>query len=90
MRGQPVLVSDVSKSLNKDLWNPNSFSRDFNDEKNDLINCMTGEVLPNQPMRKFWEGFECVSKRLKDDDGKSMLLKLKDWPPGKRQAQPIL
>lgn len=80
-RGQPVIVSDVSKALKIDLWHPDAFARDFGDEKNDLINCMTGNLVPNQPMRKFWEGFEHFSKRLKDDKGNPMLLKLKDWPP---------
>nr|XP_015837929.1 PREDICTED: probable JmjC domain-containing histone demethylation protein 2C isoform X2 [Tribolium castaneum] len=86
-RGQPVIVSDVTKNLNKDLWNPEAFARDFGDEKNDLINCMTGNLVPNQPMRKFWEGFDHFSKRLKDDRGNPMLLKLKDWPPGEDFAE---
>ncbi|XP_057340415.1 probable JmjC domain-containing histone demethylation protein 2C isoform X2 [Microplitis mediator] len=86
-RGQPVIVSDVSKSLNMDLWHPDSFARDFGDEKNDLINCMTGHTVPHQPMRKFWEGFEHFGKRLKDDKGNPMLLKLKDWPPGEDFAE---
>jgi lysine-specific demethylase 3 len=34
-------------------------------------------------LKKFWEGFSNVSKRLRDDDGEPALLKLKDWPsPG--------
>lgn len=86
-RGQPVLVSDVSKHLSKDLWTPDAFSRDFGDEKNDLVNCMNGSTLVNQPMRKFWEGFEHFTKRLKDDKGNPMLLKLKDWPPGEDFAE---
>jgi lysine-specific demethylase 3 len=47
---------------------------------------MTGNLVPNQPMRKFWEGFEHFSRRLKDDRGNPMLLKLKDWPPGKESV----
>ncbi|KAK0086395.1 hypothetical protein PV325_003271 [Microctonus aethiopoides] len=86
-RGQPVIVSDISKSLNIDLWHPDSFARDFGNEKNDLINCMNNHLVPNQPMRKFWEGFEHFSKRLKDDKGNPMLLKLKDWPPGEDFAE---
>ncbi|XP_060527245.1 probable JmjC domain-containing histone demethylation protein 2C isoform X2 [Cylas formicarius] len=86
-RGQPVIVSDVTKNIDKDLWNPDAFARDFGDEKNDLINCMTGNLVPNQPMRKFWEGFDHFSKRLKDDRGQPMLLKLKDWPPGEDFAE---
>ncbi|XP_022919363.2 probable JmjC domain-containing histone demethylation protein 2C isoform X1 [Onthophagus taurus] len=81
-RGQPVLVSDVTKHLSKDLWTPEAFIRDFGEDKNDLINCLTGNLVLNQPMRKFWEGFEHLTRRLKDDKGNPMLLKLKDWPPG--------
>ncbi|XP_023311015.1 probable JmjC domain-containing histone demethylation protein 2C isoform X3 [Anoplophora glabripennis] len=86
-RGQPVIVSDVTRNINPDLWNPEAFARDFGDEKNDLVNCMTGNLVPNQPMRKFWEGFDHFSKRLKDDRGQPMLLKLKDWPPGEDFAE---
>ncbi|XP_066252444.1 lysine-specific demethylase 3B [Euwallacea similis] len=86
-RGQPVIVSDVCKTIDKSLWNPEAFARDFGDEKNDLVNCMTGNLVPNQPMRKFWEGFEEPSKRLKDERGEPMLLKLKDWPPGEDFAE---
>lgn len=86
-RGQPVMVSNVSKNLDKDLWHPDSFIRDFGDTKHDFVNCMTGNTVPNQYMRKFWEGFENMSKRLKDDKGNTMLLKLKDWPPGEDFAE---
>ncbi|KAG5888935.1 hypothetical protein JTB14_006303 [Gonioctena quinquepunctata] len=86
-RGQPVIVSDVTRHVDQDLWNPEAFARDFGDEKNDLVNCMTGNLVPNQPMRKFWEGFDHFNKRLKDDRGQPMLLKLKDWPPGEDFAE---
>lgn len=81
-RGQPVMVSDVTKKLNLDLWQPSSFSRDFGEQKNDLVNCSNGNLVPKQAMRKFWDGFENITKRLKDEKGNPMLLKLKDWPPG--------
>ncbi|XP_045138451.1 lysine-specific demethylase 3A-A-like [Portunus trituberculatus] len=81
-RGQPVIVSGVGQKLNADLWTPQSFSKDYGDIKNDLINCLTGNIVPNQPMRKFWDGFENYGKRLKDEKGQPMVLKLKDWPPG--------
>nr|XP_037283889.1 lysine-specific demethylase 3A-like [Rhipicephalus microplus] len=80
-RGQPVLVTDVCKNLNMSLWHPDGFCRDFGEVRNDLVNCRNGSILPNQPMRKFWEGFENLSKRMKDKNGEFMLLKLKDWPP---------
>ncbi|KAH8293007.1 hypothetical protein KR054_004872 [Drosophila jambulina] len=80
--GQPVMISEVARSLNLDLWHPQAFCRDFGDKPNDLINCLNGNLVPNQPMRHFWEGFQCITKRLLDANGKPMLLKLKDWPPG--------
>lgn len=81
-RGQPILVSSVNKALDMKLWHPESFARDFGDIKNDLVNCHNGNIVPNQPMRRFWEGFESFTKRMKDESGEYMLLKLKDWPPG--------
>ena len=76
-RGQPVLVSGLTPLLDKSLWHPDSFSKDFGDEKNDLINCLTNNLVPYQPMKKFWDGFERLTKRLKDEKGQPMLLKLK-------------
>ncbi|XP_014666037.1 PREDICTED: LOW QUALITY PROTEIN: lysine-specific demethylase 3B-like [Priapulus caudatus] len=82
-RGQPVVVSGNHKLLNRDLWEPASFTRDFGDVKNDLINCKTGATITDYPMKRFWDGFEKLTKRtIKDDNGESILLKLKDWPPG--------
>ncbi|XP_050348552.1 lysine-specific demethylase 3B-like isoform X2 [Nymphalis io] len=86
-RGQPVLVSDVSSLLVKDLWTPESFSRDFGDTRVDLVNCASGLVVPNQPARKFWDGFDLAAKRLRDERGAPMVLKLKDWPPGEDFAE---
>ncbi|XP_037948514.1 lysine-specific demethylase 3A-like [Teleopsis dalmanni] len=80
--GQPVMISEVANSLNLNLWKPEAFCRDFGDKPNDLINCLNGNLVPNQPMRHFWEGFQFINKRLLDSHGKPMLLKLKDWPPG--------
>lgn len=81
-RGQPILVKGVDERLSKELWHPDAFCRDFGEVRNDLIDCRTGAIIKNLPMRRFWEGFESFGKRLKDDDGECMLLKLKDWPPG--------
>ncbi|KFM59229.1 Lysine-specific demethylase 3A, partial [Stegodyphus mimosarum] len=81
-RGQPILVKGVEEGLDMSLWHPDSFCRDFGEVKNDLVDCRTGAVLKNLPMKRFWEGFETFSKRMKDENGEYMLLKLKDWPPG--------
>lgn len=80
-RGQPVLVSNVLNHLQKELWIPQSFSAEFGHEQSDFVNCMNGRVVRNRQISTFWDGFENVDKRLKDQEGKPMLLKLKDWPP---------
>lgn len=76
-----MIVVDVGSKLNTSLWHPKSFARDFGDHKNDLIDCITGNVISDQKMRKFWDGFENAAERLRDEKGNPMLLKLKDWPP---------
>lgn len=81
-RGQPVMISDVGQRLNPEYWSPNSFSRDFGEFTNDLIDCATGLLIEGKTMKQFWDGFEDESKRLKGADGKQMVLKLKDWPVG--------
>lgn len=83
-RCQPVLVSDVTKKLDRSLWTPESFSADFGDKKNDVVNCINGDII-SMPMKKFWDGFD-TAKRQKDDKGQPMLLKLKDWPPDENFA----
>lgn len=83
-RGQPVLVSDVTKKLKRELWTPESFSADFGEKKHDVVNCINGDVI-SIPMKKFWDGFNPL-KRQKDDKGQPMLLKLKDWPPDENFA----
>ncbi|XP_050529543.1 uncharacterized protein LOC126899059 isoform X2 [Daktulosphaira vitifoliae] len=79
-RGQPVMISDVGKSLNPQIWHPKSFSKDFGQYKNDLVDCSTGRIVSNKMMKQFWDGFENENDRLTDSSGNKMLLKLKDWP----------
>ena len=79
-RGQPVLISNSNEYMNRNLWHPKAFLKDFGHLSVDLVNTKTGKTVPNQPMKWFWEGFENVSSRLTDSQGSPMLLKLKDWP----------
>ena len=81
LRGQPVVIANSGKYLNPDLWTPESFSRDFGKVRHTLVNCLKGTTVPNAKLRVFWDGFQHVTKRLKDEQGTPMLLKLKDWPP---------
>ena len=80
--GDPVVVSDVNKYLNSDIWKPKSFSEDFGDHKCFLIDCSDGKTFSSHLLRVFWDGFDDASKRLVDNQGNRRLLKLKDWPPG--------
>ena len=81
LRGQPIMIAHSSHHLNQKLWTPESFQKDFGHLKHTLINCLTGNTVPNAELKKFWVGFERVTKRLRDQKGTPMLLKLKDWPP---------
>lgn len=79
--GQPVLVSNVLDHLSRELWIPQAFSTEFGHQQSDFINCKTGNVVRNKEISLFWDGFENVDKRMLDNEGRPILLKLKDWPP---------
>jgi len=81
-RGQPVIVMNVAARLQQDLWQPEKFANDFGDQQADLINCLNGSTVPSISICHFWKGFQKFSDRIKDKHGNSMILKLKDWPPG--------
>lgn len=82
IRGQPVVVSNVSKKLNIDnLWSPEAFRVQFGHIKHDIVNTFSGKSIPKVSLKDFWDGFEYLERRLKDTEGRPMLLKLKDWPP---------
>ena len=79
-RGQPVIICNSNQYMNRNLWHPRAFLKDFGHLRADLVNTRTGKTVPSQPMKWFWEGFEKVSHRPTDENGTPMLLKLKDWP----------
>ena len=74
---QPVLVSNCQKSLDKNLWIPNSFLRDFGKKTNDLVNCRTGVIIVGHTMADFWEGFEYIG-------GEFLLLKIQYFSSRKK------
>ena len=63
------------------LWRPEAFSNEFGHILHDVVNTKTGKIVPQVPLKKFWDGFENLSLRMTDESGLPMLLKLKDWPP---------
>jgi len=79
-RGVPIIVSNCDRNLDESLWHPGTFLENFGSRVNDLVDCGRNVVLVGYHMRRFWEGFECVGKRLRDSRGQPMILKLKDWP----------
>ncbi|PIO15451.1 hypothetical protein AB205_0002390 [Aquarana catesbeiana] len=81
-QGQPVMVSGIHNKLNRELWRPESFRIEFGEQEADLVNCRTNDIITGATVGDFWDGFEDISKRLKNDQGEPMVLKLKDWPPG--------
>ncbi|KAJ0049981.1 hypothetical protein NL108_006708 [Boleophthalmus pectinirostris] len=81
-QGQPVLVSGIHKRLKSELWRPEAFSEEFGDQDVDLVNCRNCAIISDVKVRDFWDGFQVLNKRLQDNEGNPMVLKLKDWPPG--------
>ncbi|XP_030683397.1 lysine-specific demethylase 3A isoform X3 [Nomascus leucogenys] len=77
----PVMVSGVHHKLNSELWKPESFRKEFGEQEVDLVNCRTNEIITGATVGDFWDGFEDVPNRLKNEK-EPMVLKLKDWPPG--------
>ena len=79
-RGVPIIVSNCDSNLDENLWKPEAFLKNFGSRTNDLVDCSRNVVLEGHQMCRFWEGFECIGKRLRDSHGQPMILKLKDWP----------
>lgn len=79
-RGHPVVIRNVHRRLEQNLWSPQSFSHDFGTLQVDLVNCRTNRVLVDQPLSVFWSGFDDQSQRPLDQLRRPMILKLKDWP----------
>lgn len=77
---KPILIKNLHKNLNEQMWRPASFAEQFSELKVDLINCKNGRVLNDVEMRKFWLGFEDENSRMRDHKNTPMILKLKDWP----------
>ena len=80
IRGQPIIVQNVDKELDKDMWTPDAFRRQSGNERHTLVNTKSGKYIPNVPLNIFWDGFENLSDRIMDENGIPMVLKLKDWP----------
>lgn len=80
LKNKPVLIKNNHQKMDANLWSPDSFSRDFGDLIVDLINCRNGKLLRHQKMSDFWQGFEDFDSRIRDEKGRPIICKLKDWP----------
>ena len=81
INSQPVIVSNCHHQLNSKLWRSEAFMNEFKDQKNGLVDCSNNITLEDIPMSQFWVGFEQMQSRMRDSEGKPLILKLKDWPP---------
>ena len=64
------MIGNATKKMNLALWEPSRLSSEFSSVTVDLTNVQTGDVLSgNHTLKKFWDGFSNVSKRLRDEDG---------------------
>ncbi|CAD5116011.1 DgyrCDS4945 [Dimorphilus gyrociliatus] len=81
--GIPVIASNCNSYIDDELWHPKRFTEEVGNKKATLVNCRTHEIIEDQLISEFWDGFECESARMPDIRNKKehLILKLKDWPP---------
>lgn len=77
---KPIVIKNLHKSLDENLWTPDSFSSEFGHLETDLVNCKNNRIVPDVLLEKFWSGFDNSENRLCDHKGNKLILKLKDWP----------
>lgn len=80
LKKKPVLIRNLHKRLNMDIWRPEAFKKEFSELIVNLVNCRNHRIVPNVKMELFWNGFDNEDERLCDTKGEPMILKLKDWP----------
>jgi len=85
----PVLVKQVHRNLSKTLWQPEAFKEHMIDHRETpaLWDCETLTPIQTneQILTQFWDGFERLDLRLRDEENRNRprILKLKDWPTKK-------
>ena len=67
-----MVVAGVDQCLNRELWTPISFLRDFGEEPADLVDCRSGRVIPQVPTKAFWSGFEDMEGEQKNESEVAM------------------
>lgn len=76
------MICKVQDWLERELWKPTIFKSKFSDVKYEFTDTETLETVNDQPLKKFWEGFDNPKNRQTDSGGRAKIYKIKDWPPG--------
>ncbi|CAF1022376.1 unnamed protein product [Brachionus calyciflorus] len=76
----PIVIKNINKNLDMNLWTPDSFSNEFGHLEIDLIDCRKNAIVKKASLKKFWDGFENLNERFVDEKSRPLILKLKDWP----------
>ena len=79
-RGQPVVVANATKSLDVSKWLPNGLNEEFGDDKAEIFDIQFEESLGEHSLKKFWDGYGTVFKRIKNRTGGPAVVKLSGWP----------
>jgi len=74
------VITNATKTLTTSKWYPSTLNEEFVDETAEFINVKTNESLGEHSLKKFWDGFGCISKRLKDEKGQPAVIRLSGWP----------
>lgn len=79
-RAQPVIVSGLTDQLDHRLWQASNLAG-IQDHTYDPSTPETSAISHGQSIKKFFEGFDLISKRPVSDSGEPMTLKFREnWP----------
>lgn len=59
-QSKPVLVRDVIKNMDMEMWAPKFFSKQYGDYRSDLVDTRNGDIHRHS-MKKFWDGFDIAN-----------------------------
>lgn len=65
------------------------FKNKFSEARFDLVDTESREVVRDQPLKTYWDGFENMKLRARDKDNRTVIYKLKDWPPGEEFGEAL-
>ncbi|ORY03967.1 hypothetical protein K493DRAFT_404815 [Basidiobolus meristosporus CBS 931.73] len=77
--GETVVIRDLLDKIKLD-WSPNYFIEHYGDEAADMVDCSTGYTVTSKTVGDFFRGFSDMDFRSRNDEGKHLVLRIKDWP----------